>query len=416
MRHVAVIGSGISGLSAAYILSRRYDVTLFEREARLGGHTHTVDVDTASGTMRLDTGFLVHNDRTYPYLVRLFSELGVTTRDSDMSFAVSCRRTGLEYSSRGPGGFFAQRRNLWSRAHWRLLREILRFNREGAALLDAPGESTLTLGDFLEQRRFGAELIERYLLPMASAIWSASMDAIRRFPARTLMRFLANHGLLSVHGQPTWKVLTGGSDTYIPRLIAPLRDRVHCGAVIDAVQRDGEGVTVRVRQRPAMRFDAVVFACHGDQVLPLLADPTPVEREVFTPFRTTANHVCLHTDATVLPRTPRAGASWNYLLSGPDDAPPAVTYDLNRLQGLATATRFCVTLNPRTALDERRVLRRFVYRHPLFTVESQRAQARWAEVSGVARTHYCGAYWGHGFHEDGLASAIRVGAALGVTW
>jgi predicted NAD/FAD-binding protein len=332
-----------------------------------------------------------------------------------MSFAVSCRRSGLEYSSRGVAGFFAQRRNLWNPSHLRLLGEILRFNREAPALLATP-DAALTLGDFLEDRRFGGEFIDRYLLPMASAIWSASREAIRSFPALTMVRFLDNHGLLGISGQPTWKVVANGSASYVPKLAAPLGERVHLGADIDRIRRRERGVTITFTDRPAQEFDDVVLACHGDQVLPLLADATPREREVFGRFETTTNSVWLHTDASVLPRRPAARASWNYLLGGDDSQAPSVSYDLNRLQGLETRERYCVTLNPQMPIDQSRVIRRLVYRHPLYTRDAIRAQAQWAEVSGVARTHYCGAYWGYGFHEDGLNSAIRVARALGVEW
>ena len=336
MKNIAVIGAGISGLAAAYLLSRRHRVQLFEKEARLGGHTNTVLIPTPHGSVPLDTGFLVHNDRTYPNLVRLFWELGVGTRDSDMSFAVSCRQTGLEYSSRGPNGFFAQRQNLVKPSHLFLLREIVRFNREAPALLDAPDAERQTLGDFLESRRFGEPFTHRYLLPMASAIWSASLDAIRSFPALTLIRFFNNHGLLSLHEQPTWKVVADGSHTYIPKLTAPLSGGVHERAEIQGVRRSERDVTIAFRDRPPMKFDEVVFACHGDQVLPLLADPSVREREVLSNFATTTNAAWLHTDASVLPVRPRARASWNYLLAADAEAPPMVTYDLNRLQGLRT--------------------------------------------------------------------------------
>ena len=416
MKNIAVIGAGISGLAAAYLLSRRHRVQLFEKEARLGGHTNTVLVEGPNGTVPLDTGFLVHNDRTYPNLVRLFGELGVATRDSDMSFAVSCRRTGLEYSSRGANGFFAQRRNLLKPSHLFLLREIVRFNREAPALLEAPDADRQTLGDFLESRHFGETFTHRYLFPMASAIWSASLDAIRSFPALTLIRFFDNHGLLSLHEQPTWKVVAGGSHTYIPTLTAPLSDGIHERAEIQDVRRRDRHVTIAFRDRPSMVFDEVVFASHGDQVLPLLADPSDREREVLSNFTTTTNVAWLHTDRSVLPVRPRARASWNYLLAADADAAPMVTYDLNRLQGLTTPEQYCVTLNPDGQIDERRVLRRFVYRHPLYTRAAISAQQRWHEISGVNRTHYCGAYWFHGFHEDGLNSALRVAGALGVEW
>jgi predicted NAD/FAD-binding protein len=416
MKNIAVIGAGISGLAAAYFLSRRHRVHLFEREDRLGGHTNTVEIATASGDVALDTGFLVHNERTYPNLVRLFAELGVATHDSDMSFGVSCARTGLEYSSRGANGFFAQRRNVLNPAHLSLLREIVRFNREAPALLAVAGAEGQTLGDFLESRRFGEDFTNRYLFPMASAIWSASLDAIRAFPALTLIRFFDNHGLLSLTAQPTWKVVTGGSDTYIPHLVTPLIGRIHLRSSIHAIRRDEHGVTMTFRDRPQMEFDEVVFACHGDQVLPLLADAREREREILAGFTTTTNTVWLHSDASVLPAQPRARASWNYRLAAAADAAPTVTYDLNRLQGLTTPEQYCVTLNPGGGIDERRVLRRFVYRHPLYTREAVRAQRRWSEISGVNHTHYCGAYWFYGFHEDGLNSALRVARALGVEW
>lgn len=416
MKTVAVIGAGISGMAAAYLLSRRHRVHLFEQDGRLGGHTNTVLLPGPDGTVPLDTGFLVHNDRTYPNLIRLFRELGVATRNSDMSFAVSDRRTGLEYSSRGANGFFAQRRNLASPSHLFLLKEILRFNREAPALLDATDAEQQTLGAFLESHRFGEGFTHRYLYPMASAIWSSSLDAIRSFPASTLIRFFSQHGLLSITGQPTWRVVEGGSHAYIPGLTAPLGDRIHTGVAIQGVRRDDQRVTIAFRNRPSQEFDDVVFACHGDQILPLLADPSDDERAVFSRFTTTTNVACLHSDASVLPQLGGARASWNYLLGAGAGAPPMVTYDLNRLQGLTGAQQYCVTLNPEHHLDERLVWRRFVYRHPLFTREALGAQRQWRDVSGVKRTHFCGAYWFYGFHEDGLNSAVRVAADLGVTW
>lgn len=419
MKRVAVIGAGISGMAAAYLLSRRYEVHLFERESRLGGHTHTVRVDASEGELALDTGFLVYNERTYPLLTRLFEELRIATRDADMSFAIACRDNGLEYSSRGATGFFAQPSNLLRPAHFRLLAEILRFNREAPALLQAANgatDVTMTLGDFLDAGRFGDEFRQRYLLPMASAIWSASLDAIRSFPALTFVRFFANHGLLALRSQPTWKVVEGGSDRYVPRLTDPFRDRIHCDARIAAVHRGDSDATLTFVDRPAQTFDEVVLACHGDQVLPLLANPTATERELFAGFTTTANSAWLHTDASVLPLRPRARASWNYLLGADVGAAPSVTYDLNRLQGLKTREQYCVTLNPSVPIDPKRVIGRYLYHHPLYTLEARRSQARWMDVSGVRHTHYCGAHWGYGFHEDGLQSAIRVAATLGVTW
>jgi predicted NAD/FAD-binding protein len=412
MKRIAIVGAGISGLAAAYVLSRRHRVWLFEREPRLGGHTHTVTV----GDVPLDTGFLVHNDRTYPNLVRLFREIGIESQSSDMCFAVSCRRTGLEYSSRGARGFFAQKRNLLRPSHLRLLTDILRFNREAPVLLSRTDAAKATLGDFLESHRFGEQFRRLYLYPMASAIWSSSLDSVNAFPALTLIRFLDNHGLLSVSGQPKWKTVVGGSHRYIPKLTAGLGDRVVTGAHLQGIRRTATEVTLTFFDRPAMTFDDVVIATHGDEVLPLLADPTERERDVFGAFQTTANTTWLHTDDQMLPRRSGARASWNYVLPDEGTRPPTVTYHLNRLQRIAGATEYCVTLNPRGSIDERRVLRKMVYSHPLYTRDAIRAQARWDEVSGVQRTHYAGAYWFYGFHEDGLNSALRVAQTLGVDW
>jgi predicted NAD/FAD-binding protein len=416
MKHIAVIGAGISGLAAAYLLSRAHRVTLFEREARLGGHTHTVMTeDPEHGTLPLDTGFLVHNHVTYPNLVRLFDELGIVTQPSDMSFSVACPASGFEYSSRGAGGFFAQPRNLLRIEHYLLLRDILRFNREAPAVLERPDASAWTIADYLESHGYSEPFITRYLVPMTGAIWSSSFEGIRQFPAQMLVRFMHNHGMLSVGAHPLWYVVAGGSHTYVPKLTARVAE-VRMNAKVRAVSRAASHVTITFEDRAPERVDDVVFACHGDQVLPLLLDPSDAEREVFREFSTTSNETWLHADRSWLPRTPRAQASWNYRLGPGDDSPPSVTYHLNRLQGLQTSVQYCVTLNPREPIPAGQVLRRLHYRHPRYTLGAVRAQARWHDVSGVRRTHYCGAYWRYGFHEDGLVSAIRVAAALGVEW
>jgi predicted NAD/FAD-binding protein len=411
---IAVIGSGISGMAAAYYLSRKHDVFLFEKESRLGGHTHTVTVESSRGPLAVDTGFIVYNDRTYPNLVKLFSELGVETQASDMSFAVACRSTGFEYSSRGLNGFFAQRSNLLRLQQHLLLREILRFNREAPKLLSNPEAAAMTLGDAMEQGRYSSFFTERYLYPMAAAVWSMSTATIRRFPALTLLRFFANHGMLGIDTHPKWRVLRGGSSSYIPGITAPYRDRIHLGLDIHSVARDESGVTLRFTQRPGMRFEQVVFACHGDQILPLLEAPTEAERDILGRFKTSRNQVCLHTDSRWLPKRPRARASWNYNLSAEPDAGATVTYHMNRLQSLNAAEDYCVTLNANGGIDSGKVLRHMVYRHPLYDSGAMQAQTRWREISGANRTHFCGAYWFYGFHEDGLNSAIRVARSLGV--
>jgi predicted NAD/FAD-binding protein len=411
---IAVIGSGISGLAAGWYLSRNHEVSLFEKEPRLGGHTNTVMVDTGGGPVPVDTGFIVHNGRTYPNLVKLLAELGVETQSSDMSFAVCSRDTGFEYSSRGINGYFAQRSNLFRRRHYRLLAEILRFNRTAPKLLDQPGAAAATIGDLLEEGRYAEDFAERYLFPMASAVWSMSRDAVRSFPALTLLRFFDNHGMLGIHTHPKWKVIRGGSNNYIPPLAAPFKDRTWIGSRIVSVGRQETGVTLSFEDRPAMAFDQVVFACHGDQVLPLLEKPTDAERDVLGNFRTSRNVTLLHTDSSLLPRRARARASWNYNLGLSRQDGVTLTYHMNRLQSLPGPADYCVTLNGEDAIDRSKILRKIVYHHPLYTQEAIRAQGRWSEISGANRTHYCGAYWLYGFHEDGLNSALRVARALSV--
>lgn len=418
MSRIAVIGSGISGLVAAYYLSRKHDVFLFEKEARLGGHTHTVTVDSSAGPLPVDTGFIVHNDLTYPHLIRLLDELGISRINSDMSFAVSCRKTGYEYSSRGVSGFFAQKRNIFSPKPWKLFTEIKRFNREAPKILARDDFATLTLGDFLEEGNYSPEFRELYLLPMASAVWSCGHNAVNEFPAATLIRFFDNHRFLTVTEQAQWKTIAGGCGSYVAPMTRPFQNRIVTDAQIQSVIRDQSGVTLRFAdQRPEMSFDHVVFATHGDQVLPLLDSPTEREREVLGAFETSRNEVTLHTDENLLPRRAAARASWNYLLhldSRNGKGPATMTYHMNRLQSLPVKENYCVTLNGSSEIRPERILRRFIYNHPLYTRQAIASQKRWVEISGQNRTHFCGAYWFYGFHEDGVNSALRVAEALGV--
>jgi len=418
VNHIAVIGSGIAGLATAYYLSRKHQVFLFEKETRLGGHTHTVNVESSAGPLPVDTGFIVHNDLTYPNLIRLLRELRVPRMDSDMSFAVSCRNTGYEYSSRGVNGFFAQRQNILKARQWRLFGEIRRFNREAAGLLDRPDAEKLRMGEFLAEKNFTNEFCELYLLPMASAVWSCAHNSVREFPAATLIRFFDNHRFLSVNNHPTWKTIVGGCSRYIQPLTKPFEDRVFTGVSIRGVSRDESGVTLQFSDgRPEMRFAHVVFATHGDQILPLLSDASAKEREVLGAFQTSRNEVVLHTDENLLPCTPAARASWNYLLHlDPRNGhgPVTMTYHMNRLQNLPVPENYCVTLNANGQIRPEKILRKFIYNHPLYTLDSIRSQKRWQEISGPHRTHYCGAYWSYGFHEDGVNSALRVAQTLGV--
>lgn len=413
MKRIAIIGSGISGLSAAYYLSRVHEVHVFERDDRLGGHTHTVMVDSSDGKIPVDTGFIVHNDRNYPKFCGLMDELGISTQASDMSFAVTERGGAFEYSSRGIGGFFAQKRNAVSPSQWKLFREILRFNREAPKVLEDARAEEMTLGDFLDRNRYAPVFIDRYLIPMAGAVWSMAPEVMPNFPVSTLVRFMQHHGMLGINTHPRWKVIRGGSHSYIAPLTAPFRDRIVKDAGIQSVARWERGVTLYFKDRPARSFDEVVFACHGDQVLPLLAQPTEAEREVLGCFTTSRNETCLHTDSQLLPRRPAARASWNYLLG--HSGKVTVTYHMNRLQSLKTEEDYCVTLNADGGIDPGRVLRRMVYEHPLYTRAAIRAQERWAEISGKNRTHFCGAYWFYGFHEDGVRSGIRVAEAVGAS-
>ena len=415
MTRIAVIGAGISGMAAAYLLSRKHEVSLFERERRLGGHTHTHKIETSIGVRPIDTGFIVHNDRTYPNLVTLLSELGVEREKSDMSFGVSCQATGLEYSSRGLRGFFATPRNLVRPAHYRFLSEILRFNRESTEFLKRPDLSEVTLRDYLTGNRFDGDFARLYLYPMASAVWSTSLEEMETFPALTLLRFFDNHGFLTMNGHPQWYILKGGSSSYIAPMTAPYRERIRLGAEISTVTRAQNRVTIRFTDGQVQSFDHVVFACHAPQALALLSDPTREEGSTLGSFRTTPNDTVLHRDSRLLPRSQHARASWNYHL-GRDRSKPTLTYHMNRLQNIAAREDYCVTLNATEEIAPPKILHELQYEHPLYTLDAVRAQAAWGEISGKNNTHFCGAYWFYGFHEDGLNSAIRVARSLGVEW
>jgi len=410
---IAVIGSGISGLAASYYLSRIHEVTLFEKATRLGGHTHTVTIETDAGPLAIDMGFIVHNDRTYPNLVRLFEELGVPTQPSDMSFGVFSRENGFEYSSRGLSGFFAERGNLFRRAHYWLLSEILRFNKEAPRFLREPGAPEVTMGEFLLRGRYDQGFIRNYLYPMASAVWSMPVATMPDFPALTLIRFFENHGMLGIHTHPKWKTVTGGSRTYIAPMTAVLEDRIRLGARIRSVSRTPDNVAIHFADQPPETFDQVVFACHGNQVLPLLQAPTRDETAILSNFTTSRNEACLHTDEEMLPTRPDARASWNYLLPEEPQSAVTLTYHMNRLQSLAAPENYCVTLNATSFIDPAKVLRKVTFHHPVYNAGAIRAQHLWNEISSHNRTHYCGAYWFYGFHEDGLNSALRVARALG---
>jgi len=419
MSRIAIVGAGISGMAAAYFLSRKHEVHLFEQEERLGGHTHTHLIDTAAGPLAIDTGFIVHNDRTYPNLVRLFAELKVESQPSDMSFAVTCYESGFEYSSRGVDGFFAQRRNFLRGDHYKLLAEIVRFNRGAQQWLQREPDASVQLREYVEKARLSGDFARYYLYPMACAVWSTSPEEMHSFPALTLLRFLDNHGMLGINTHPRWKSVRGGSHSYIAPLTAAYQRNITTGARIQRIARDARGAEIHLSGAPPRRFDEVVLACHGNQALALLEYPTEAERRILGKFTTSRNEACLHTDTALLPRRAEARASWNYnlgLRNGHSKSAATLTYHMNRLQALSAVKEYCVSLNAEGIVDDKKVLKRMTYFHPLYTLDAIRAQQHWGEISGHDHTHYCGAYWFYGFHEDGLNSALRVVNTLGVSW
>ena len=404
---IAIIGTGIAGMTAAWLLHRNHELTVFEAAARIGGHINTVDVTTGGKVYAIDTGFIVFNDRTYPNFIRLLRELQVETQQTAMSFSVRCDKTGLEYNGASLNTLFAQRRNLLRPSFYRMLRDILRFNREAPALLTADNHP-LSLRDYLEQQRYSREFIDHYLIPMGAAIWSAQPDLMGQIPAHYFVQFFHNHGLLSIDQRPQWQVIQGGSRRYAQRLVAPFRDRIRLACPVAWVRRLPDGVLIKPQDGEPERFDALIIAVHSDQALRLLADPSEQERTILGAIPYQENEVVLHTDTRLLPRRRLAWAAWNYHIPRQPQAPVALTYNMNILQELNAPETFCVSLNHSAAIDPARILYRTVYHHPVYTPDAVAARQRWGEINGVNRTWYCGAYWGYGFHEDGLNSALAV--------
>jgi uncharacterized protein len=416
---VAVVGSGVSGLTAAYLLRRAHDVTLFEADDRLGGHAHSHDVTTSDGSRHVvDTGFIVHNDRTYPLLRRLFSELGVDVRPTEMSMSVSCEDCGLQFAGgRGARGLLAQPRRLLSRAYPRMLREVMRFHRSAAEFLERSDPDDLTTyGEFLDEEGCSPYFVRHYAVPVVSCVWSSGADTALRYPARYLFRFLDHHGMLGIAGSPQWHTVDGGSRVYVERVAALLPDVRRHRAVTD-ITRHADGVQVRDVRGDVFEFDRVVVATHADQALSLLTDPTDDEVRVLKAFGYSTNQAVLHTDDRMLPAAPAARASWNYLVrrgDGPQDA-AVVTYWMNRLQGHRAPEDLLVTLNARARIDPAKVLDVMTYDHPVYTPEAVDAQRRLPALS-VGRTAYAGAYHGWGFHEDGCRSGVEAARQFGVIW
>ncbi len=412
---IAIVGTGISGLVAAYLLNGQHELTLFEANDYIGGHTHTVPVDVQDRQLAIDTGFIVFNDWTYPNFIKLLDQLGVESQPTSMSFSVRCDRTGLEYNGTSLNGLFAQRSNLLSPRFYRMLLDVLRFNRESLSLLESASED-LTVAEFLQQHGYSRQFADQYLIPMGAAIWSCPLETFGQFPMRFIVEFYRNHGLLSVRHRPQWRVISGGSWKYVDKLTAGFRDRIRLSSPVTAVRRDDAGVSIDVNGATiAERFEHVIFACHSDQALRMLGTgATSTEREILSEFPYQQNETVLHTDTSVLPRRRRAWASWNYHVR--NDGSPSnatLTYNMNILQSITSDTTYCVTLNSTSLIDERKILGRFNYHHPIFTVRRRVAQQRHAELINRDRTSFCGAYWGNGFHEDGVNSALAVAAGLG---
>lgn len=413
--NIAIIGSGISGLTSAYLLNRNHEITLFEAGDRVGGHTHTEDVTVDGRRYAVDTGFIVFNDWTYPNFIRLLGQIGVGFKPTQMSFSVTDPDSGLEYNGHTLNSLFAQRRNLLSPGFWGMLRDILRFNKEAQLdLSEGRIAADTTLDDYLRDGGYGESFILHYIVPMGAAIWSMPMAEMLNFPLQFFVRFFKNHGLLSVSNRPQWCVIEGGSSAYIAPLTATFREKIRLNCPVTRVERNEAGVVIH-SAAGTERFDKVVFACHSDQALKLLADPSAAEQSILGSLPYADNDVVLHTDTRLLPSRTLAWASWNYRLGGAGHTRAAVTYDMNILQGIQSDTTFCVSLNQSAGINPSKVLGRFTYAHPQYSLTAIAAQERWEELNGAQHTFYCGAYWSNGFHEDGVVSALRVARSFGET-
>ncbi|MBK8267619.1 MAG: FAD-dependent oxidoreductase [Planctomycetes bacterium] len=407
---IAIVGSGISGLVTAWLLQGEHEITVFEADDRIGGHTHTIPVVEGDRKHQVDTGFIVFNEAAYPNFCKLLRRLGVESQPSDMSFGVSCERTGLEYAGTNLNTLFAQRRNLLRPSFHRMLRDVVRFNK--TALAHARnGHADNTLSEYLASESYSREFIENYILPMGAAVWSTEPVEFGRVPLKFFVEFFENHGMLAGFDRPTWRVIRGGSYRYTEKLIAGFRDRIYTGTPVLSIRRHADYVNVQTHEGVA-RFDQVVIAAHSDQALRMLADATSKEREILGTIRFQKNDTVLHTDTRVMPRLRRAWASWNYRIHKRGEA-VHVSYHMNRLQSLKACCDYFVTLNDKENIDPIRAIKRLQYHHPQFDMAAADAQKRHHEISGRNRTHYCGAYWGHGFHEDGVNSGLAVAKCFG---
>lgn len=402
---IAIIGTGIAGNVAAYKLRQNHDVTVYESASHIGGHSNTVSVYENGREIPVDTGFIVFNDRTYPNFVSLLDEIGQESQPSEMSFSVQAESGALEYKGSTLDALFAQRRNILRPPFYRMVRDILRFNKEASRWNEEP-EQSATVGEYLLKHGYSREFADHYLLPMAAAIWSAEPVSVLEMPTEFLTRFFANHGLLQLRDRPKWRVIKGGSREYVKKLVAGHRDRIRLNSPVRSLRRVGQQVEINAGNRGAERYDFVFIACHSDQALAVLEDATHVEREVLGAIRYQENEAILHTDASLMPRRRRAWAAWNYHIPQDPKRHVAVTYNMNILQSLDASKNYCVTLNNDRNIDPDAIIQRVSYQHPVFSRESVEAQSRQAELN-TDRTFFCGAYWRNGFHEDGVVSALN---------
>jgi predicted NAD/FAD-binding protein len=411
--NIAIIGAGISGLTAAYYLRQGHNITVYESAARIGGHTATVDIEHRGREYAIDTGFIVYNDWTYPLFIELLDELGIETQPTEMSFSVRCDSSGIEYGGNNLNTLFAQRRNLLRPSFHGMLRDILRFNREAVRDLESGRiAADTTLGEYLEANGYGEAFMFQYLLPMGCAIWSASTDRMIDFPLLFFTRFFKNHGLLSVNDRPQWRVIKGGSRSYLEPLTREFSDSIRLNARVSSVRRRQDSVELVMANGLTLQYDQVIFGCHSDQALALLADATHAERDALTAIPYQENEVVLHTDETLLPQRRIAWSSWNYWLRERYQERAVLTYDMNILQGLESDTTFCVTLNATESIAADKIIETFNYSHPVFSLDSVAAAARINDFNGLNRTWFAGAYLGNGFHEDGVVSGRRVADAI----
>jgi predicted NAD/FAD-binding protein len=403
---IAVIGTGIAGNVAAYHLNKKHDVTVFEVNDYIGGHTHTHNIVMNDSNYAVDTGFIVFNYKTYPHFTALLKELDVEVQPSKMSFSVKCEKTGLEYNGTTLNSLFSQRSNFFKPSFYRMIKDVLRFNKESVEELNA-GNADIALGEFLHKRNYSKKFIEQYLIPMGAAVWSADPEQMMGFPAGFFIRFFHNHGMLSVNDRPEWYVIKGGSKEYVKKLTASFADKIHTGSAVMSARRFEHGVEITLQNGETQFFDDVFIATHSDQALALLEDKSQIEKEVLDAIPYQENEAILHTDETILPKKKLAWAAWNYHILNNKQDRVALTYNMNILQSLDSKEEFCVTLNNEDAINPDKIIKKIKYAHPIFTPDGIDAQKRQAEINGLQHTYFCGAYWRFGFHEDGVWSALQ---------